>query len=192
MAHAGCSIELMPRSSRAVVTRPQLTRPAFALLRAQICTIVCPSSAEVRSRSPRRPGAAAAAGRSCWIGRGGGRVANQQRHPMAYCCSNRSSMTLGGRDEHTHPHGRADRRTPGPARPGPARVTTRAAAARQVALQPARLRRDGAPRAGPPQRGRTTAQIRRTLRDSLTPLGLRLCPLRRCTNWPPTCPVELP
>jgi hypothetical protein len=45
------------------------------------------------------------------------------------------------------------------------------------------------------QRGRTTAQIRRTLRDSLTPLGLRLSPAalhRLATDIAAGRPVELP
>jgi hypothetical protein len=45
------------------------------------------------------------------------------------------------------------------------------------------------------QRGRTTAQIRRTLRDSLTPLGLRLSPAalhQLATDIAAGRPVELP
>ena len=84
---------------------------------------------------------------------------------------------------------------PGPARPGPGRVRTRAAAARQVALQrrgyAAAVLRALARHSG----GRTTAQIRRTLRDSLTPLGLRLSPAalhQLATDIAAGRPVELP
>ena len=65
---------------------------------------------------------------------------------------------------------------PGPARPVPGSVTTRAAAARQVALQRRGYAAAVLRALARNQRGRTTAQIRRTLRDSLTPLGLRLSP----------------
>ena len=71
--------------------------------------------------------------------------------------------------------------TPSPAPPGPARasrgrVTTRAAAARQVALQRRGYAAAVLRALARNQRGRTTAQIQHTLRDSLTPLGLRLTP----------------
>jgi hypothetical protein len=45
------------------------------------------------------------------------------------------------------------------------------------------------------QRGRTTAQIQHTLRDSLTPLGLRLSPAalhQLATDIAAGRPVELP
>ena len=82
-----------------------------------------------------------------------------------------------------------------PARPGHARVTTRAAAARQVALQRRGFAAAVLRALARNQRGRTTAQIRRTLRDSLTPLGLRLSPAalhQLATNIAAGRPVELP
>ena len=83
---------------------------------------------------------------------------------------------------------------PGPARPGPGRMTTRAAA-RQVAQH-----RHGYAAAvlralARHQQGRTTAQIQHTLRDSLTPLGLRLSPAalhQLATDIAAGRPVELP
>jgi hypothetical protein len=104
-------------------------------------------------------------------------------------------MTSGGRDEHTHPHGRAERSTPGPARPSPARVTTRAAATRQVAAQRRGYAAAVLRALARHQRGRTTAQIQRTVRDSLTPLGLRLSPAalhRLATDIAAGRPDELP
>jgi hypothetical protein len=103
--------------------------------------------------------------------------------PMPYCFSNRGSMTSGGRDEHTHPHGRAERSTPRPARPGPGSVTTRAAASRQVAQQRRGYAAAVLRALARHERGRTTAQIQRTLRDSLTPLRLRLSPVGS-KSWP--------
>lgn len=98
-------------------------------------------------------------------------------------------------DEHTHPHGRAERSTPGPARPSRGRVTTRAAAARQVALQRRGYAAAVLRALARNQRGRTTAQIQHTLRDSLTPLGLRLSPAalhQLATDIAAGRPVELP
>ena len=85
--------------------------------------------------------------------------------------------------------------SPVPARPGPARVRTRAAAARQVALQRRGYAAAVLRALARHQRGRTTAQIRRTLRDSLTPLGLRLSPAalhHLATDIAAGRPVELP
>jgi hypothetical protein len=83
----------------------------------------------------------------------------------------------------------------GPARPGSGRVRTRAAAARQVALQRRGYAAAVLRALARHQRGRTTAQIRRTLRDSLTPLGLRLSPAalhQLATDIAAGRPVELP
>jgi hypothetical protein len=93
------------------------------------------------------------------------------------------------------PRDRTERGTPGPARPGPGRVRTRAAAARQVALQRRGYAAAVLRALARHQRGRTTAQIRRTLRDSLTPLGLRLSPAalhQLATDIAAGRPVELP
>jgi|tagenome__1003787_1003787.scaffolds.fasta_scaffold20197233_1 hypothetical protein len=84
---------------------------------------------------------------------------------------------------------------PGPARPVPGSVTTRAAAARQVALQRRGYAAAVLRALARSQRGRTTAQIRRTLRDSLTPLGVRLSPAalhQLATDIAAGRPVELP
>ena len=84
---------------------------------------------------------------------------------------------------------------PTPARPGPGRVRTRAAAARQVALQRRGYAAAVLRALARHQRGRTTAQIRRTQRDSLTPLGLRLSPAtlhQLATDIAAGRPVELP
>jgi hypothetical protein len=83
----------------------------------------------------------------------------------------------------------------GPARPGSGRVRTRAATARQVALQRRGYAAAVLRALARHQRGRTTAQIRRTLRDSLTPLGLRLSPAalhQLATDIAAGRPVELP
>jgi hypothetical protein len=79
-------------------------------------------------------------------------------------------MTLGGRDKHTHPHGRAERNTRS-CTAGSRRVTTRAAAARQVGLQrrgyaTPRSRTAGFPQGddasgGSPQVGAAAARLRR-------------------------------
>ena len=90
--------------------------------------------------------------------------------------------------------------TPSPAPPGPARasrgrVTTRAAAARQVALQRRGYAAAVLRALARNQRGRTTPQIQHTLRDSLTPLGLRLSPAalhQLATDIAAGRPVELP
>ena len=90
--------------------------------------------------------------------------------------------------------------TPSPAPPGPARasrgrVTTRAAAARQVALQRRGYAAAVLRALARNQRGRTTAQIQHTLRDSLTPLGLRLTPAalhQLAADIAAGRPVELP
>jgi hypothetical protein len=82
---------------------------------------------------------------------------------------------------------------PGLARPGPGRVTTRAATARQVALQRRGYAAAVLRALARHQRGRTT--IQRTLRDSLTPLGLRLSPAalhQLATDIAAGRPVELP
>ena len=84
---------------------------------------------------------------------------------------------------------------PTPARPGPARVRTRAAAARQVALQRRGYAAAVLRALARNQRGRTSAQIQRTLRDSLTPLGLRLSPAalhQLATDIAAGRPVDLP
>jgi hypothetical protein len=84
---------------------------------------------------------------------------------------------------------------PGPARPGPGRVRTPAAAAHQVARQRRGYAAAVVRALARHQRGRTTAQIRRTLRDSLTPLGLRLSPAalhQLATDIAAGRPVELP
>ena len=81
------------------------------------------------------------------------------------------------------------------ARPDPARVRTRAAAARQVALQRRGYAAAVLRALARNQRGRTSAQIQRTLRDSLTPLGLRLSPAalhQLATDIAARRPVELP
>jgi hypothetical protein len=115
---------------------------------------------------------------------------------MPYCCSNRGSMTSGEvGDEHTHPHAAPSAAPPGPARPGPAWVTTRAAAARQVALQRRGYAAAVLRALARNQRGRTTAQIQHTLRESLTPLGLRLSPAalhQLAADIAAGRPVELP
>ena len=83
----------------------------------------------------------------------------------------------------------------GPARPGPGRVRTRAAAARQVALQRRGYAAAVLRALARHQRGRTTAQIQRTVRDSLTPLELRLSPAalhQLATDIAAGRPVELP
>ena len=84
---------------------------------------------------------------------------------------------------------------PGPARPGPGRATTRAAAARQVAAQRRGYAAAVLRALACNQRGRTSAQIQRTLRDSLTPLGLRLSPGaldHLATDIAAGRPIELP
>jgi hypothetical protein len=84
---------------------------------------------------------------------------------------------------------------PTPARPGPERVKTRAAAARQVALQRRGYAAVVLRALARNQRGRTSAQIQRTLRDLLTPLGLRLTPTalhQLATDIAAGRPVELP
>ena len=84
---------------------------------------------------------------------------------------------------------------PGPARPGTGRVRTRAAAARQVALQRRGYAAAVLRALARNQRGRTTAQVQRMLRDSLTPLGLRLSPAalhQLATDIAAGRPVELP
>ena len=84
---------------------------------------------------------------------------------------------------------------PGPARPGPGRVRTRAAAVRQVVAQRRGYAAAVLRALARNQRGRTTAQIQRTLRDSLTPLGLRLSPAalhQLATDIAAGRPVELP
>ena len=114
---------------------------------------------------------------------------------MPYCCSNRGSMTSGGRDELTHPRGCAQRGTPGSRTAGHRTVRTRAAAARQVALQRRGYAAAVLRALARHQRGRTTAQIQRMLRDSLTPLGLRLSPAalhQLATDIAAGRPVELP
>ena len=115
--------------------------------------------------------------------------------PCALLLLEQKFETSGGRDELTHPRDRIERGTPGPARPGPGRVRTRAAAARQVALQRRGYAAAVLRALARNQRGRTTAQIQRTLRDSLTPLGLRLSPAalhQLATDIAAGRPVELP
>src|SRR5215210_1225524 len=85
-------------------------------------------------------------------------------------------MTSGRSGMSSPTHMAATAARPGPARPGPGRVTTRAATARQVALQRRGYAAAVLRALARNQRGRTTVQIQRTLRDSLTPLGLRLSP----------------
>ena len=135
--------------------------------------------------SPRaRPG--------CLVERSGrGRVANQERHPVPYCCSNRSSRLREAGMSSPTPRDRTERGTPGPARPGPGRVRTRAAAARQVALQRRSYAAAVLRALARHQRGRTTAQIQRTC-GIRSPRWGCACPLRRCINWPPTSPRGAP
>src|SRR5215213_10026432 len=84
---------------------------------------------------------------------------------------------------------------PSAAPPGRGRATTRAAAARQVALQRRGYAAAVLRALARNQRGRTTAQIQRTLRDSLTPLGLRVSPAalhQLATDIAAGRPVQLP
>ena len=115
---------------------------------------------------------------------------------MAYCCSNRGSMTSGRSGMSTPTHMAAPSAAPrGPARPSRGRVTKRTAAARQVALQRRGYAAAVLRALARNQRGRTTAQIPHTLRDSLTPLGLRLSPAalhQLATDIAAGRPVELP
>ena len=91
------------------------------------------------------------------------------------------------------PRDRTERGTPGPARPGPGRVSggrPPGGALQRRGYAAAVLRA-----LARHQRGRTTAQIQRTLRDSLTPLGLRLSPAalhQLATDIAAGRPVELP
>jgi hypothetical protein len=116
--------------------------------------------------------------------------------PLPYRRSNTGSMT-SGRSGMSTPTRMAAPSTAPPtrARPGPARVRTRAAAARQVAAQRRGYAAAVLRALARNQRGRTTAQIRRALRDSLTPLGLRLSPAalhQLATDIAAGRPVELP
>ena len=91
---------------------------------------------------------------------------------MPYCCSNRGSMTSGRSGMSTPTHMAAPSAArPGPARPGPGRVTTRAAAARQVAPQRRGYAAAVLRALARNQRGRTTAQIQRTLAGFAHPAG---------------------
>ena len=68
--------------------------------------------------------------------------------PMAYCCSNRGSRLPGGRDEHTHPHGRAERSTPRSRTAEPRTGNDTSGGSPPGGAAAARLRSGGAPRAG--------------------------------------------
>jgi hypothetical protein len=73
--------------------------------------------------------------------------------PCALLCSNRGSMTSGGRDEHTHPHGRAERSTPHSRTAGPRTGKDTSGGNPPGGTAAARLRSGGATRAGPPPAG---------------------------------------